>query len=290
MSYILIKGAFRVVGYQPDGDSVRFAPADVALVNQLPNRKITLQPGKAVQLRLECIDALETHYTSGSARFSNQPMKPAMAAREKLLALLGFDGVEWDEDEKNVVGVEQDDRPGYILTNTFDSYGARPVAYAFAGDAAEADGKNIFLYPDRLRESANYKMVEAGFAYPMYYQGAFWDLRAEFDRAVETAQAAAGGDPDNIWASDATMTGFADPPDDLTTDLALWPKLFRRLSSFYKDNPTGALAEFPEWLAAHRDECIDLDHGTWTALHNYVEWKGGRIKMKKSFLRLLFKG
>jgi hypothetical protein len=40
VSYTLIKGSYRVVGFQPDGDSVRFVPEDAALVNSLPNRKM----------------------------------------------------------------------------------------------------------------------------------------------------------------------------------------------------------------------------------------------------------
>jgi endonuclease YncB( thermonuclease family) len=293
MSYTLIKGAFRVVGFQPDGDSVRFVPHDADLVNALPNRNITLAPGKSIQLRLECIDALETHYTSGSGRFTNQPMAAAMAAREQLLTLLGFTGVEWDEEQKNVIGVDEDDRPGYILSNTFDSYGARPVSYAFAGDPSggEDDGADVFLRAERLLESANHQLVAQGYAYPMYYEGAFFDLRAAFDAGVAQARAAAGPDrPNNIWTSDVTMNGFTDPPDALTLDLALWPKLFRRLSSFYKDDPGAQLSEFPAWLEANRDACLDLDTGSWTALHNYVEWNGGRIRMTKSFLRLLFEG
>jgi endonuclease YncB( thermonuclease family) len=252
---------------------------------------MTMRPGKSVQLRLECIDALETHYTSGSSRFTNQPLGPAKAARAHLLEeLIGFQNVRWDEAEEKVVDVDEDEQPGYILARTFDSYGQRPVAYAFAGDAPEPDGADVFLKPARLRKSINYKMVEAGYAYPMYYQGAFHDLREELDKAAEKAKGAAASNPENVWATDETLSGIGDPPDRITLDVALWPKLFRRLSSFYKDDPSGALADFPSWLEAHRDECFDLDTGSWTALHNYVIWKNGKLRMTKSFQRLLFQG
>jgi len=140
MSYTLIEGTFRINGFQPDGDSVRFAPRDVVLVNSLPGARTTLLPGKSIQLRLECTDALETHYTSGSQLYTHQPMRLAMAARERLLGLLGFRDIVWNDNLSTVVDCAADDRPGYILSNTFDSYGTRPVAYAFAGAAPGADG------------------------------------------------------------------------------------------------------------------------------------------------------
>ncbi len=290
MSYTVIQGTFRVVGFSPDGDSVRFAPNDPDLVNHLPGGRRTLAPGKSVQLRLECIDALETHYGNGSTRFTQQPPVPAKAARARLLELLGFTGVKWDANEKDVVACDKDDRPGFILSNGFDSYGARPVSYAFAGPLPTglADGADKFLDATFLKQSANYAMVLEGHAYPMYYEGAFHDLRAEMDAAMASAAAASLG----VWATDATLAGFAVPPDTALTDKhALWPKLFRRTSSFFKDEPKAKdLSGFPAWLEANRDPCFDLDLRSWSALHNYVAWDGATLRMTKSFSRLLFKG
>jgi len=291
MSYTLIQGTFRAIGFSPDGDSVRFAPNNVDLVNTLPGGSTELIAGKSIQLRLECIDALETHYTSGSPRFNHQPMQKAMAAREKLLELLGFTGIQWSANLSEVVACDADDRPGYILSNTFDSYGARPVAYAFAGQLPpnRADGEDVFLTANWLAQSTNCEMVEQGFAYPMYYEGAFYDLRARFNQAVQTARAANAAN--GVWRTDLTAEGFAVPPDTvLTDDHALWPKLFRRVSSFFRENPADGLAQFPDWLAANRDRCIDLDTGSWTALHNFVAHQNGRIKLTKDITRLMFEG
>jgi hypothetical protein len=49
MSYTLIRGTFRAVGFSPDGDSVRFAPDDVDLVNNLPGAKKVLVPGNGAR-------------------------------------------------------------------------------------------------------------------------------------------------------------------------------------------------------------------------------------------------
>ena len=68
MKYLLIKGSLHVVGYSPDGDSMMFKAADPAMWDGLENEnkeifteKLTKENG-AVQLRLEGIDALETHF------------------------------------------------------------------------------------------------------------------------------------------------------------------------------------------------------------------------------------
>jgi hypothetical protein len=117
--------------------------------------------------------------------------------------------------QSTVVDCAEDDRPGYILSNTFDSYGTRPVAYAFAGASPGADGDDVFLRSAQLVESANFMMVREGFAYPMYYEGAFYDLRATFDDGVATARAS--GNADGVWATDATLDGFVVPPRPLAT-------------------------------------------------------------------------
>jgi hypothetical protein len=94
-----------------------------------------------------------------------------------------------------------------------------------------------------------------------------------------------------VWVTDLTAQGFSVPPDaTLTESSAPWPKLFRRLSTFFKENPTDGLAEFPAWLAANRDDCIDLDTGTWTALHNFVAYETGSVRLTKDMTRLMFKG
>jgi endonuclease YncB( thermonuclease family) len=292
MSYTLIRGTFRAVGFSPDGDSVRFAPDDVDLVNNLPGAKKALAPGNSIQLRLECIDALETHFTSGSKDLSHQPNGPAKAARAHLLGLLGFTGITWDANAKNVTSVDADDRPGLILAQGFDSYGTRPVAYAFAGDplAGRPDGDDVFLDVPTLQLSANFEMVSAGHAYPMYYEGAFHDLRGAFDAATQAARAAALG----VWQTDVTTTGFAVPPfTTLTATSALWPKLFRRTSSYFQDEPTAQdLSRFPDWLARNRDACLDLDTGSFSALHNYVTYDAakGEAKLTKDLTRLMFRG
>ena len=60
MPFTLIKGTFRPAAGTPDGDSVRFAPDDPALMRSIP--RVRMPPNATtVQLRYEGIDALEKH-------------------------------------------------------------------------------------------------------------------------------------------------------------------------------------------------------------------------------------
>jgi hypothetical protein len=63
MAMFLIAGSFRITGAQPDGDSIRFTPDDPAKWDLItgPN-KVKRNASGAAQLRLDAIDALETHY------------------------------------------------------------------------------------------------------------------------------------------------------------------------------------------------------------------------------------
>lgn len=287
MAYTLIKGTFRIMGFEPDGDSVRFAPSDPSLVDALPGMTKTVTPGGSIQLRLECIDSLETHYLAGASEMRHQPMPLATAARTGLLDLLGFTNVVVTNGK--VSGCTADDQPGYILANKGDSHGTRPVSYAFAGSTADADGASVFLDVPRLKQSANFEMVARGLAYPMYYEGAFYDLRAAFDQAVTAAKGNPG--PDSVWSADVTTTGFKVRPfDTLVDQKAVWPKLFRRVSNFFHENPQAQdLTKFPDFLASEPDPCFDLVNKTWTKLHNFVSVAGGAAKLTRDVTQLVFK-
>ncbi len=62
MSFNLIKGTFHVVGYSPDGDSIRFQANDRNKWNLLEGPPVQPNARGHVQLRIEAIDTLETHY------------------------------------------------------------------------------------------------------------------------------------------------------------------------------------------------------------------------------------
>ena len=97
MPYTLLAGAFVIRypdlprgGPEPDGDTVKFAPDTPALVEALP--RVSGRPpdlnARGISVRLEAIDALETHFAE-----THQELAGANAARDELLRRLGFTGV-----------------------------------------------------------------------------------------------------------------------------------------------------------------------------------------------------
>lgn len=127
-----ISGNYRLLGASPDGDSIRFYPTDPTAFAAGGLNVQTNSTGGA-QLRLDAIDALETHYTPRSAPHPwHQPAALGDGAADALLQQLGFSDVQRDE-RGYVTASTPAERPGYILTRFGDKYG-RAVAFAFAGD------------------------------------------------------------------------------------------------------------------------------------------------------------
>src|SRR5215510_3747034 len=214
MAFTLIRGIFVVVGKHPDGDSVRFQPNNLGLLLSLRGPKPQLKPGDSVQLRLEAIDALETHYNQGRSDLDHQPDGPAKSARNFLLHALGITHVKWDAHERTVVSAN-DGTPGYILSRTFEQ-NRRPVSFVYAGASPEADGASVFLDVDRLKQSVNYQSLLAGHCYPTYYEGVFASLRKALDEATLIAREKQAAS--SVWAVDGTKHGVDIPPfENLTT-------------------------------------------------------------------------
>jgi len=99
----LVKGSYRILGASPDGDSVRFYPQDPG-VWAAAGIAVRSNAAGGVQLRLDAIDALETHYTPPHAR--SQWRQSAVLGEGAAFALLGLLGFR---------DVVRDDR-GYVTT------------------------------------------------------------------------------------------------------------------------------------------------------------------------------
>jgi hypothetical protein len=283
MAFTLIRGRYVVVGKSPDGDSIRFVPDNPGLLMLLRGPKPNLKPGDSVQLRLEAIDALETHYDQGLLK--HQPLEIAEAAREALLTEVGITNVVWNEQRTRVESAN-DQTPGYILSRTFEQ-NRRPVSFAYAGAPGETerDGDDIFLDGTRLKKSVNYHLIAKGLAYPTYYTGLFASLRAEFDAATSAARAA--NVANSVWAKDATRSGVQLPPlQNLTETDAVLPKLFRRLSQYFREQTT--LGDFVAFLKRDPDPCILIDGADPSDLHAFITVAGDRVSMTVDPERLMF--
>lgn len=84
-----------------------------------------------------------------------------------------------------------------------DDKSGRPISFAFAGKTAHSDGAEVRLPSAMLKASVNYKQMRDGFAYPLYYNILFADLRAEFTKVLRSAKQADRG----YWPKDAIRSG-----------------------------------------------------------------------------------
>jgi endonuclease YncB( thermonuclease family) len=284
MGFVLLRGRYHVQGFQPDGDSLRFAAEPVSDWARLPGRPPRLNSRGMAQLRLEGIDALETHYAAGGVLGTvHQPLPPADAARDRLLALLGITGVVLASNGLTVA-TAADDVPGFILSREVEIYG-RPVAFAFAGEPPAGDPDDFFLDTECMRASANVGLLEAGLAYPIYYTKLFHDLRGEMTRVATEARMAGRG----VWAGDRTGGCLIDSLAAITDEHPLLPKLFRRLTSYFAANGGSLdLAGFKDWLAADSERVRILSLGHETGLDNVIEVDGQTVRLAADPTDLVF--
>jgi endonuclease YncB( thermonuclease family) len=259
MPFVLIKGTFQPGTGTPDGDTVRFAPDNPDLLFRLPqrDRPPRLNPDNGtIAIRYEGIDAME-----------KQARKPESSdATAKNLELLGLNS-------------GKDTGPGYVFTRQVDPNG-RPVCFVFAGKTRTADGKNVFLTPEQLKESVNFQLLEAGNVYPLFYDTLFADLRSELTATTAAVRQSQAG----IWPADATTNGITwAGAESLGSLPPLFPKLWRRLEDYTFDrefrDQSKTLAAFGEYLKQRGDRLLVLPEGRFTGLDNVVKIDGNTLQL-----------
>ncbi|MEZ4670906.1 MAG: hypothetical protein R3E39_23630 [Anaerolineae bacterium] len=281
MQYTLIKGTYYVVGHSPDGDSIKFKANNPELWKKIntDNRDVFEQSLAAndgvVMLRLQGVDALETHYAPPkpsvpddlkgkvSATLAEPPYislsQPSLfgkLAAETFLKLLGFTDARWRNTPRGSYITEvrimvnnvstpvkekwKDGVPGTIVTGDMEKNG-RPISWVFAGEAPVTDGSPVSN--DQLAElatgSTNYQLLKMGLIHPLYYMTLAGKLRRKLDEAVQIAQQAAANTPTvpNIWLADQSTKGITlTTLKALTDELIIYPDLFRRILRHYQAN------------------------------------------------------
>jgi endonuclease YncB( thermonuclease family) len=256
MPFTLIKGRFMPMAGIPDGDSIRFLADNLKLWNNLEGNRVNLGTGPETKntalLRLDGIDAIEKGAT--------KPL--ATETRDSLLGLIGFDR-------------EREPEPrGYILTRmTDDAYG-RPISFAFRGTGRRNDGTTVVLDGAMLRESVNFQQARAGFAYPLYYNTLFAELRSEFAEAFRQAKAAKAGH----WPADRAVQGVTvKSRADLATVDPIWPKLWRRLDEYLRKNRS--LSGFVQFLEAQNERVDILNIMAERGFQDVVEVRGNLVRL-----------
>lgn len=277
MPFTLIKGTFHAKGYSPDGDSLRFKADNASNWKKLDGRKVKRNTRQHAQLRFEGVDALETHYKG-----THQPRELADAATEFTLAAAGITGVRWGRTHTRVTAAN-DATPGYILARTIERYG-RPVAFVFGRTTNKPDGSSVFLDVNELRRSINYRLLDAGLAYPTYYEGLFHDLREAMTAAVLRAWNADRG----LWPYDWTYGVPVTSLSVLSDECPVLPKLFRRLVAYLSRH--GSVAGFKEHLAQNPEPVHVLSTGQFTHFDTVIAVHGNQVGLTVDPEDLVFRG
>lgn len=289
MPYRLIKGSFHIHypdtprnGPEPDGDTLKFQPDSRQLVESLPtpNRPAKFTQSGITTIRFEGIDALETHFMVAGEEF-HQHINLALAARDELLKQSGFGQVSFFTDEHakyKVESVQNHPVRGYILSNGLDTYG-RAIAFCFVGESAFNDGANIFATADDIKSSLNVHLLTIGHAYPAFYLS----LPVELREYLKTIVAQARADKVGLWEkATATTTKSATINNKQAIfELAIWPKLFRRLAAYFQDGNID-LQNFDAWLRVDpldRDDRVLLPQMELGNMHDLISVNNNQLKL-----------
>ncbi|MBI3807433.1 MAG: hypothetical protein HY281_07955 [Nitrospirae bacterium] len=266
MPFFVIKGRFKPEVGIPDGDSVRFQANHPVLWKKLdgaPARLGTSDKSKnTAQLRFEGIDAIEKKAT--------QPL--ATDAKKNMFKLIGYSTAKPEPE-------------GYVLARMTDDKSGRPISFVFAGKTSLADGSEVKLTPAMLKTSVNYKQMRDGFAYPLYYNTLFADLRSEFNKALRSAKQAGRG----YWPKDATTSGVVvTGKNSLATIRPIWPKLWRRLEEYLRQ--PRSLTGFIPWLTQKNERIDILSIMEERGLQDLVQVNGKKVSLKEAPENLRVRG
>lgn len=273
--YKVIAGTFHVKGFQPDGDSIRFQADHVANWDFF---KWETEADKKIikkQLRVEAIDAMETHYIG-----YHQPRTFALAAMESLLELLNIKSVIYSLSMTQIVDAD-DSKPGFIASATTDRFG-RLVSYLFPKSANLTDGTVIDSATLPIDDSINFQLARAGLVYPTFYTTTDRVFAEKIRAVVSRARITKRG----IWSIDRTSDFTLYDIRTLQEDILILPKLFRRLVNFF-DN----YAEFEkltDYLKKQKDNLVLWDGTKKKSLADLMKISKRRIQIKTPLEDILF--
>jgi endonuclease YncB( thermonuclease family) len=268
-----------VIGKQPDGDSIRFVPDTPELLDALRRSwRVRRSSDGSVQLRLEGIDAPETHYGALAQPLGTQ-------ARDALLELCGFSELRRDGEE--VVAATPERRPAAILSELADANG-RPVSILLV-DEELPDGEYVEVDEDTLGRSANIGLLADGSAYVTLYDSCPAPIRAAFRGTAARARERRLG----VWAEDTTARfELVDQESIGPTGQLVLPKLFRRCSDYLRTRaPDETL---PEWVRTHgpperpEDDQVIVGGTVHTRLSELVRQGGTTIEFPVDLLDIVF--
>jgi hypothetical protein len=243
--YLLaLHGTLVIVGYQPDGDSIRFIADEPAHFDEL-YRGYKIRPSTrdgSVQLRLEAIDAPELHY-------GNQAQPQGDTARDWLLGQVGFTDVSYETGTTTVLSGTPEAIPAVIYTQASDVNG-RPISYLQVGSGRRpTDGAWTPVTNAVLDRTVNAHALSGGIAYPTFYTS----TPAAHVRHLRALARGAHDDKAGVWSADqTTLFQLVDQTSIDPNGQLILPKLFRRATDYLKDVARhGFSGNLADWLVAH---------------------------------------
>jgi len=223
-----------------------------------------LKAGKGiVQLRMQGVDALETHYSpspvGGPSKLKTkkrrgtekpkmgkfrQPKKFGDLAIDKMMGMFGVKTMNWGRSgwggsyvknidirksrkTTNYKTKHKEPLEGYIVVNDVERKG-RPVSWVFAGKTSVRDGSKLSVtkLKGMLKKSANYKLLADGLVYPYF----FFTLQAKLRDVLMDGVLKAQKKKLNIWMDDRTAKGLTmNRFSQITGEDIIFPYLFRRM-------------------------------------------------------------
>lgn len=287
--YLCIHGKLTIVGYEPDGDSVRFIADDSAHYGAL-KRADRIRPSKrdgSVQLRFEGVDAPELHYGSAA-----QPLGDT--ARDALLSWIGFTTITYDRSQRTkVIAAEPATVRAAILTQMAEANG-RPVAYLLLASDTElpADGIWVNVAQQQLDQTLNVRLLSEAHAYYTVYTSTPASHRSQLREIAIKARAAGMG----VWGRDATMDWvLADQASIGPEGQLILPKLFRRCTDYLKAVDKGFVGNLADWLLAssatpsrNENDQVLLRDTTEVHLSDLLQQRNQHIAFQADLLDLTF--
>jgi endonuclease YncB( thermonuclease family) len=273
--YKVIAGAFHIKGFQPDGDSIRFQANKQEHWDFFKWQTAADKATKKKQLRVEAIDALETHYEG-----YHQPRAFALAALEAMLEMLKIDTVTYSLGLTQVVAAN-DGKAGFIASATVDPFG-RPVSYIFPKDANLTDGAVMDSSELPIDDSVNFQLAREGLVYPTFYTTTDRVFAEKIRAVVARARATKRG----IWSIDRTSDFTLLDIRTLQEDNLVMPKLFRRLVGFY--DRYSDFGKLEEYMKKQRDNLVLWDGTKKKSLADLMTFEGRRLRLNTPVEDILF--
>jgi endonuclease YncB( thermonuclease family) len=270
---LCLRGDLVVVGKSPDGDSIRLRPESPELIRTLENGdRARASSDGTFQLRLDGIDAPETHY-NGRAQPLGEP------ARDALLAWCRFADVRWAGAQ--VVSATPETIPAAVLAKLVDVNG-RPVVFQLR-DALPPDGEEVEV---DLGATANAALLSSGAVYATLYASTDAGQRDELAGLARQARADGLG----VWPDDASKGFTLSSQDSIGPEGSLiLPKLFRRCTDYLRSrNPRETLPEWMERMGSGQNDLVSVAGAAPVRFSTLISQAGDRISLDADPLDLVF--